>query len=63
MHDRGKMFTLEAIRERLKHCRPKAVAEAAGVKYQTLLLLLKDEERDPSYSTVKALSDYLDNWQ
>ena len=63
MQDKTKMYTLDAIRERLQHCRPKAVAEAAGVKYQTLLLLLKEKERDPSYSTVKALSDYLDNWQ
>jgi hypothetical protein len=63
MQDKSKMYTLESIRERLQHCKPKAVSEAAGVKYQTLLLLLKDEERDPSYSTVKALSDYLDNWQ
>lgn len=59
----GKMWNLEAIRARLEHCKPRAVAEASGVKYQTLLLLLKDSSRDPAYSTVKALSDYLDNWQ
>jgi len=63
MQEIQKMYTLEAIRSRLEHCKPRAVAEAAGVKYQTLLLLMKNPDRDPSYSTVKALSDYLDNWQ
>jgi len=63
MQDKQKMYTLETIRARLEHCKTRAVAEASGVKYQTLLLLMKNPERDPSYSTVKALSDYLDNWQ
>lgn len=59
----GKIWSLDAIRSRLKHHNLNAVAQASGVKYQTLLLLMKHDDRDPSYSTVKALSDYLDNWQ
>jgi hypothetical protein len=59
----GKIWSLDAIRARLEHYNLRAVAEASGVKYQTLLLLMKHDERDPSYSTVKLLSDYLDNWK
>ena len=63
MKETDKMYHLDAIKERLQHRNLRAVAEASGVKYQNILLLLKHENRDPQYSTVKALSDYLDNWQ
>lgn len=54
------MLTLEQIRDRLKHSNLKAVAEAAGIHYNTLHKLM-NKECDPAYSTVKALSDYLNN--
>lgn len=55
-----KIWSHEAIRAKLQHHNLRAVAKASGVKYQTVLLFMKHEERDPSYSTIKALSDYLD---
>lgn len=58
----GKIWGLDAIRSRLEHSNLKAVAQASGVKYQTLLLLMNNPDRDPNYSTVKLLSDYLDSW-
>jgi len=54
------VLTLEQIRDRLKHSNLKAVAEAAGIHYNTLHKLM-NKECDPAYSTVKALSDYLNN--
>lgn len=57
------MLTLEQIKERLKHSNLRAVAEASGVNYHTLVKFMKEEGRDPAYSTVKALSDYLNNWK
>lgn len=63
MQDKDRMFNLDAIKERLQHRNLRAVSKASGVKYQNILLLLKHDDRDPAYSTVKALSDYLDNWQ
>ena len=57
------MLNLEQIRERLKHSNLRAVSQAAGVNYHTLVKLMKQDSRDPAYSTVKALSDYLQSWQ
>lgn len=56
------MLTIEQIRERLKHSNLKAVSDAVGIHYNTLYRLIKTDG-DPSYSTVKALSDYLQNWK
>ena len=56
------MLTVEQIRERLQHSNLKAVAESIGIHYNTLYRLMKTES-DPSYSTVKAVSDYLQNWK
>lgn len=58
-----KMLTLDQIKDRLKHSNLKAVAEAASVNYNTLYKLMNEEGRDPAYSTVKALSDYLQSWK
>ena len=52
------MLTLDQIKDRLKHSNLRAVSEASGVNYYTLVKLMKEEGRDPAYSTVKALSDY-----
>lgn len=56
------MLTLEKIREMLKPMNLKAVSEAAGVPYNTVYRLANTNV-DPVYSTVKALSDYLENWK
>lgn len=56
------MLTLEQVRDRLKHSNLRAVAQAAGLHYNTLYNLM-DNSKTPSYSTVKALSDYLQNWK
>lgn len=56
------MLTIDQIRERLEHSNLKAVAEAVGIHYNTLYRLVKTDA-DPSYSTVKALSDYLQSWK
>ena len=52
------MLTLEQIRKRLEHSNLKSVAAAAGIHYNTLYKLMT-QECDPAYSTIKALSDYL----
>lgn len=56
------MLTIEEIKEMLKPMNLKAVSEASGVPYNTVYRLAKTNA-DPSYSTVKALSDYLESWK
>lgn len=53
------MLTLDAIKNKLEHANLKKVAEAAGVHYNALYRLMK-EESDPKYETVRKLSDYLE---
>jgi DNA-binding LytR/AlgR family response regulator len=57
------VLTLDQIKERLKDSNLRAVSQSAGVNYHTLVKLMREEGRDPAYSTVKALSDYLNNWK
>ncbi len=56
------MLSLEQIKEMLKPMNLKAVSEASGVPYNTLYRFAKTDA-DPSYRTVKAVSDYLQNWK
>lgn len=56
------MLTLDQIRDRLKHSNLRAVAEVAGVHYNTLYKLM-NTDCDPAYSTIKKLSDYLQSWK
>ena len=53
------MLTLDTIKEQLKDSNLMAVSKSAGVHYNSLYSLMKGS--NPSYSTVKALSDYLEN--
>lgn len=53
------MLTLQRIRELLKDRNIQAVAKACGLNPHTIYRLM-DEQRDPAFSTVKALSDYLE---
>jgi predicted transcriptional regulator len=52
------MLTLEQIKQKLEDANLKRVAEKAGVHYNSLYGLMRG--RNPSYDTVKKLSDYLE---
>lgn len=52
------MLTLEQIKERLQDSNLAKVAQKAGIHYNSLYGLMKG--RNPSYDTVKKLSDYLE---
>lgn len=52
------MLTLEQIQAALHDRRPGRVAEATGLHLNTVLSV-RDGAGDPKYSTLKALSDYL----
>jgi predicted transcriptional regulator len=54
------MLTLEQIRQALQDRRPGMVAEATGLHINTILSVRDDDKADPKYSTMKALSDYLE---
>lgn len=54
------MITIERIRQLLKDANIKAVAQAAGLNPHTVYRLM-DENAEPRYSTVKAISDYFDD--
>jgi DNA-binding phage protein len=52
------MMTVEQIKKRLEDANLKRVAENAGVHPATLYRFMQ-EDSNPLYETVKALSDYL----
>lgn len=54
------MLTLEQIRQALQDRRPGMVAEATGLHINTVLTVRDDPAADPKYSTLRALSDYLE---
>lgn len=55
------MLTLEQIIEGLQDRNLKAVAgNIDGVGYQTLYLIASGKQTNPRYTTLKALSDYLE---
>jgi DNA-binding phage protein len=58
----AQMLNLDQIRERLAHSNLRAVAQAAGLHYNTVYKLMTTAAT-PSYATVKALSDYLESWK
>jgi len=53
------MLTIEKIRLLLKDMNINAVAQAAGVNHHTIRNLMQ-EGSNPSYATIKALSDYFE---
>jgi len=53
------MLTLDKIREALLDRRPSVVADAVGVRVATIIDIRDGNTPNPSYATVKALSDYL----
>ncbi len=62
MSKQVKIWAKDVLLEKLRQHKPTAIAQATGLSYQTVLLFFKHPDRDVSYSTIKALSDYLDNW-
>ena len=53
------MLTLEQIRAALQDRRPGMVAEATGLHLNTVREVRDNEQSNPSYRVLKALSDYL----
>lgn len=53
------MLTLEEIIDKLKDRRLRVVANEIGLSYDTVRRIANGYFRDPSYKTVKLLSDYL----
>jgi transcriptional regulator with XRE-family HTH domain len=54
------MLTLEEIKTALQDRNLRAVSENTGVYYQTLVEIANGKNTNPSYKTLKALSDYLE---
>lgn len=54
------MLTLEQIKDELQDRRPGIIAEATGLHINTILSIRDDEQADPKYSTIRAISDYLE---
>ena len=55
------MLTVDEIKERLQDRRLLVIAETTGIHYATILSIKTGRVTNPSYETVKALSDYLAN--
>jgi hypothetical protein len=55
------MMTLEEVREQLLDRRIDMVADATGLHYSTVCDVRSGKNDNPSYKTVKALSDYFQN--
>lgn len=53
------MMTLDQIKDALSDRNCTAVAKATGLHWNTVRAIKNGVERDPSYSTIKTLSDYL----
>jgi hypothetical protein len=53
------MLTIEQIINALEDRKLRVVARETGLHYHTLRRIKHGETRDPSFSTVKLLSDYL----
>ena len=54
------MMTLEEVREKLVDRRIDMVADATGLHYGTVQEIRSGKNDNPSYKTVKALSDYFE---
>lgn len=54
------MMTLEQIRQGLQDRRVSLVAKATGLHYNTVRDMRDNDEANPTYKVLKALSDYLE---
>ena len=52
------MLNPEQIKDKLQDRKLSAVAENTGLHYNTLRKLRDGEAKEPSYETIKVLSDY-----
>lgn len=57
------MMTLEQIRAALQDRMPAKVARATGLHYNTIRDVRNNPGANPSHSTLRALSDYLEGQQ
>ena len=57
------MLTLEQIRAALQDRMPSKVAKATGLHYNTIRDVRSNAGANPAYTTLKALSDYLESQQ
>ena len=55
------MLTLDQIRARLRDSSPMKVSKACGVHYQTIRAIRDGVNANPTWRSVKALSDYLES--
>ena len=53
-------MTIEAIRLALQDRRISMVSTATGLHYNTIKAVRDNEDANPSYKVIKALSDYLE---
>lgn len=51
---------LEEIRENLHDRKLTVVADCTGLHYNTVYRIANGKSKDPAYSVIKRLSDYLD---
>jgi transcriptional regulator with XRE-family HTH domain len=54
------MKTLDQIRAALADRNLQAVAQAAGIHYNTVREVANNKDANPTYKTLKKLSDYLE---
>lgn len=54
------MLTLEEIKQRLKGRNLKYIHSVTGLSYDVIWRIANDKATQPSYYTVKKLSDYLE---
>ncbi len=54
------MLTLEEVQNKLKDRRLKIVANETGLSYDTVRRIAYGHFKDPSYSVIKKISDYLE---
>jgi len=55
------VLTLDEIRAMLLERKLKVIAERTGLAYDTVRRIAYGYAQEPSYSTIKTLSDYLEN--
>lgn len=55
------MLTLDQIRTRLRDSSPLKVSKASGIHYQTIRAIRDGTNANPTWRSVKALSDYLES--
>lgn len=55
------MMTIDEIRRQLQDLRPSRVSEATGLHTNSIRDIRDNPEANPTYRTMKALSDYLES--